>query len=1201
MKKVVKKVVSPLVAAAMTLSIGFSATACGSDHEHHFADSYSYNENTHWHPCNVKEGCGAKYGETAHDFVDGICSVCEYEEGTTPNPPPVEIDPNPPVIEPEDPTVQYTVTFETNGGTPVESQTVNKGATLSSVTSTNGNKYLVGWYTDSACTKPWNFRSSVMGDMTLYAKWEEVNAAIVDIKSYNESLAVTFKEGNPDKAKVEYRLANGSVWTQVDKELVRADGANSRVDIVGLAEGSYKVKITLSSGGTVETPEIAVAAYDRSGYAHFNYSEGVGAYKDDGTLKDNAIVIYVTEENKNTVMAEACAKYDALTMYQVPGYSDKNADSIGWWLNNSQYTMDNKNSSSNKRPSNTYDASNGKNLGFKKANESHPIVIRFIGTVTTPEGCTKYNSEDEGGSVGDNGNMARMKNYKNITLEGIGEDAQIKGWGFHFIAGTDAANGQGKSFEVRNLTFNEYTEDAIGMEGQQSGSTITGPVERCWIHHNTFLPGRCANPAESDKAEGDGSCDFKRGQYFTCSYNYYEYCHKTNLVGSSDSSLQYNMTYHHNMWYQCSSRIPLTRQANVHFYNNYVWGDATEKTTPYSHISKFSLSYVHSLRANCYIFTEANYYEGSKNIAQTKGTGAAKGWNNMYYANVGDNTITEATTRDQKVSNSCKYGSVDYTAFDTNPDLFYYDAQNKQSDCLLDSPVDARLRVLREVGVNGFTTRVSESMIKDADKPAAPLNVPESGLTIDVTKATLGGTVDGVKFINAKNSSGVAKGKGILATFTVTQSVEISLSTAGSGDTGCELVKSDGTVIAGGISSYKGTLKPGTYFISSSQKDKEGKITDLSFKISNSDEDRIKDVEDLIEAIGEVDNSTACGSKISMAQTAYNALPANLQAKVTNAAKLTAAAEKYNKLCVDPVIAVINAIGTVNEDSGTKIANARSAYNKLTAAQKQLVTNYGTLTAAESAYENYEVAGVNKAIANLAEVSTATTEAQIRSLLEQYETVNEMYSVLDPTQKSQITGYSKVTSGIAALESKLAPFSVRDMIAALPAKADITIANAADVKAAREAYDALTADQKTAVGSITRLTDAEEVISEIAKQGKVAIFTKSNASLATSAGFTVNGTAGYKGTSQTFEYNGTQYNSPLKMQSSNTITFSTSAVMNVTIKVHSGGSQKILLDGKSYTANSDGIIEITSVATGSHTIGRDGEAWLCYVVLTPAV
>ncbi len=47
------------------------------------------------------------------------------------------------------------------------------------------------------------------------------------------------------------------------------------------------------------------------------------------------------------------------------------------------------------------------------------------------------------------------------------------------------------------------------------------------------------------------------------------------------------------------------------------------------------------------------------------------------------------------------------------------------------------------------------------------------------------------------------------------------------------------------------------------------------------------------------------------------------------------------------VIRIIDAIGTVTLSSGEAISAARSAYNALTTAERQMVTNYGTLTAAE--------------------------------------------------------------------------------------------------------------------------------------------------------------------------------------------------------------------------------------------------------------
>lgn len=370
----------------------------------------------------------------------------------------------------------------------------------------------------------------------------------------------------------------GGKYKKIDTELIRKYDSQFRADIVGLKSGDYQFKVTpvvnnneLEENAS-ETDIISVGAFDRSGYAHFNYTKGIGAYKDDGTLKEDAIVVYVTDENKDNVT--------------IPGYESV-GKGIGWILNNNQYSSSSSNTF-------TTDASK---KGIFAVTKEHPVVIRFIGKVTSPEGLTAYNSTDNGGSVGDNGHLARMKNAQNLTLEGVGDDAQIYGWGFHFIC---SDNTYGKSFEVRNLLFDDYPEDAIGMEGSQATSNVTSDlnasVERCWIHHCSFKQGYCENPAESDKKEGDGSCDFKRGQYYTLSYCYFEYGHKTNLIGSSDASLQFNITFHHNIWKNCASRMPLLRNANFHFYNNYVFGDKIDPEA--------NLSYVASCRANSYRFSE---------------------------------------------------------------------------------------------------------------------------------------------------------------------------------------------------------------------------------------------------------------------------------------------------------------------------------------------------------------------------------------------------------------------------------------------------------------------------------------------------------------------------------------------------------------------------------------------------------------------
>ena len=698
------------------------------------------------------------------------------------------------------------------------------------------------------------------------------------------------------------------------------------------------------------------------------------------------------------------------------------------------------------------------------------------------------------------------------------------------------------------------------------------------------MPGHCANPAESDKAEGDGSCDFKRGQYYTCAYNWFEYCHKTNLIGSSDDSLQFNVTFHHNTWWQCGSRIPLGRQANMHFYNNYIYGDASETTTPYSWISKPALSYVHSLRANCYIFTEANYYDGCKNVTDGKSGGTAKGWNNVYFACMGTNTVEDVTSREQTISSSCSYGSYNYSKFDTDPTLFYYDSANKVSDCYLTDAVTARNECLKYSGVlkqnyDAVDTRMTK------ETPSKALTVPSTGLTIDLTQAAVGKEVNGVLFVNGKNSSGAAKGKDVLAVFTLAENTEVSIS-----GTAIEIASVYGDHL--GTGSFSGSLDAGTYYIRSAEKAKEGSITSMSFKCGVTNEQRVANTIALINAIGTVELTADCKARIDAAQSAYSALDASSKAQVTNASTLTSAISTYNNLAVAPVIQAINEIGTVDANSGTKITAARNAYSALTAEQKALVTNYSTLVAAENAYVAYEVEGINNAIAALADPATATTEEAITSLLEEYNNVKSMYEGLSDEQKTQVTNYSKVTSGIATLTAASAPYDVKAMIAALPAAADVTRADATAITAARTAYDALTADQKAVVGDITKLTAAEAALAELSAGTEYIIFAQN----AVSAGASVTGN--YTTGLAAYTVDGKSYTTAVKMESSTSVTFTTTATAKVTLVFHSTTSgTKVKIDDTSYTISADKTVTV-ELAAGTHKITKDStKVFLCYAIV----
>ena len=70
---------------------------------------------------------------------------------------------------------RYTVTFNSNGGTSVKAQSVTYGAKASKPADpTKSGFYFKGWYADKGLTRAFDFSSAVKGNLTLYAKWEQM-------------------------------------------------------------------------------------------------------------------------------------------------------------------------------------------------------------------------------------------------------------------------------------------------------------------------------------------------------------------------------------------------------------------------------------------------------------------------------------------------------------------------------------------------------------------------------------------------------------------------------------------------------------------------------------------------------------------------------------------------------------------------------------------------------------------------------------------------------------------------------------------------------------------------------------------------------------------------------------------------------------------------------------------------------------------
>lgn len=77
---------------------------------------------------------------------------------------------------------KYTVTFDTQGGSTVPSQTVsvNELATKPTPDPTKTGYTFGGWYKDSKCTdgNEWNFDTEIKSDITLFAKWTAIEYSI---------------------------------------------------------------------------------------------------------------------------------------------------------------------------------------------------------------------------------------------------------------------------------------------------------------------------------------------------------------------------------------------------------------------------------------------------------------------------------------------------------------------------------------------------------------------------------------------------------------------------------------------------------------------------------------------------------------------------------------------------------------------------------------------------------------------------------------------------------------------------------------------------------------------------------------------------------------------------------------------------------------------------------------------------------------
>lgn len=221
---------------------------------------------------------------------------------------------------------------------------------------------------------------------------------------------------NADSYRV-YYSGEGISEQRIDDQLIRRYENFVRADVIGLRKGNYTIRVApvvsgLEGEGTV-SDVLPVEAHDRSGFA-FSNGRVPGAYKLDGTEKEGAVVLYITENSKNSIALD------------VAGANSNPCIGL-------QEILD----------------------GFKKGIDNRPLIIRLIGQITDPEYLL-------------NGDLV-VENKNNpsgsITIEGVGDDAVADGWG---IRVKNASN-----VEIRNLgTMNCNSDEGDNIGLQQDNNHI---------------------------------------------------------------------------------------------------------------------------------------------------------------------------------------------------------------------------------------------------------------------------------------------------------------------------------------------------------------------------------------------------------------------------------------------------------------------------------------------------------------------------------------------------------------------------------------------------------------------------------------------------------------------------------------------------------------------------------------------------------
>lgn len=242
---------------------------------------------------------------------------------------------------------------------------------------------------------------------------------ITTAAGWNESLYAEWEhfEG-ADNYNVYVKGGQYADYTKIDGQLVRSYGSYNRADAVGLKAGDdYSIKVVPVINAKEEESKASIAtniivrSFNRDGYAHHQASAGIGAYNNDGTLKEGARILYISKDNAKTVTLDMTVDKKGKTETRT-GIQDILQ-------------------------------------AYEKGIETRPLCIRIIGLL-------KKDDMPELGSSSIGLQVKGKGQNMNLTIEGVGNDATFHGFGI-LVRNC-------RYVELRNLGVMMHPEDGISFD-----------------------------------------------------------------------------------------------------------------------------------------------------------------------------------------------------------------------------------------------------------------------------------------------------------------------------------------------------------------------------------------------------------------------------------------------------------------------------------------------------------------------------------------------------------------------------------------------------------------------------------------------------------------------------------------------------------------------------------------------------------------